>query len=45
MNRRFDDAARANEAAHAAITSNLPDFMADLRTLIRYAAAEPTTTD
>lgn len=40
VNRRFDDAARQNEAAHAHIASNISELRADFRTLIPRPAAE-----
>ena len=43
MDRRFDDAARVDEAAHANISANISDLRADFRTLIPRPAAEQDT--
>lgn len=42
MNRRFDDAARANDVAHANIVANVSDLRADFRALIPRPAVEKT---
>ena len=40
MNRRFDDAARQNDAAHAQLNTNVSELRADFRALISRPAAE-----
>ena len=44
VNRRFDDTARQNGAAHAQINASISELRADFRSLISRQAAEPDQT-